>query len=49
MICGLLYNWFPGLFALIWDTIRAIVVAGRTFASRTIRDRSAHEIRAGLT
>lgn len=49
MVCALLYNWFPGLFALIWDTIRAIVVAGRTFASRTIRDRSAHEIRAGLT
>lgn len=47
MICALLYNWFPGLFALIWDTIRAIVVAGRTFASRTIADRSAHEIRAG--
>ncbi|PON22846.1 hypothetical protein TGAM01_v208326 [Trichoderma gamsii] len=49
MICALLYNWFPGLFVLIWDTIRAIVVAGRTFASRTIRDRSAHEIHAGLT
>ncbi|KAL6892374.1 hypothetical protein GGI43DRAFT_386868 [Trichoderma evansii] len=49
MVCALLYNWFPGLFVLIWDTIRAIVVAGRTFASRTIRDRSAHEIRAGLT
>lgn len=49
MVCALLYNWLPGLFVLIWDTIRAIVVAGRTFASRIIRNRSAHEIRAGLT
>lgn len=49
MVCALLYNWFPGLFVLIWDTIRAIVVAGRTFASRTIRARSAHEIQADLT
>ncbi|KAL7926544.1 hypothetical protein ACQKWADRAFT_142860 [Trichoderma austrokoningii] len=46
MICALLYNWFPGLFAFVWDTVRAIAVAGRAFASRTIRDGSAYEIRA---
>ncbi|KAM0251331.1 hypothetical protein ACHAQJ_008226 [Trichoderma viride] len=49
MVTALLYSCFPRLFTLIWDTIRAIVLAGRAYASRTISKTATHEARAILT
>jgi hypothetical protein len=49
MVAALLYSCFPRLFTVIWDTIRAIVLAGRAYASHTIGARPTNTARAVLT